>query len=42
MVTPFHADGQVDYNSLSKLINYLVDGGVEYLVSLGKRARVLP
>ena len=35
MVTPFHADGQVDYNSLSKLINYLVDGGVEYLVSLG-------
>jgi 4-hydroxy-tetrahydrodipicolinate synthase len=35
IVTPFQADGQVDYESLSKLINYLIDGGVEYLVSLG-------
>ena len=35
MVTPFLADGQVDYTSLTKLINYLVDGKVEYLVSLG-------
>ena len=34
-VTPFHADGQVDYDALGKLINYLVDGGIEYLVSLG-------
>jgi 4-hydroxy-tetrahydrodipicolinate synthase len=35
MVTPFHDNGQVDYNGLDKLINYLIDGGVEYLVSLG-------
>ncbi|MDB5009037.1 MAG: 4-hydroxy-tetrahydrodipicolinate synthase [Mucilaginibacter sp.] len=35
MITPFHEDGQVDYESLSKLIDYLIDGGVEYLVSLG-------
>lgn len=35
IVTPFQADGQVDYNALKNLINYLVDGGVEYLVSLG-------
>lgn len=35
MVTPFGADGQVDYPALSNLINYLIDGGVEYLVSLG-------
>jgi 4-hydroxy-tetrahydrodipicolinate synthase len=35
MVTPFQADGQVDYDSLGKLINSLIDGGVEYLVSLG-------
>jgi 4-hydroxy-tetrahydrodipicolinate synthase len=35
MVTPFHADGQVDYEGLKNLINYLIDGGVEYLVSLG-------
>lgn len=35
MVTPFGTDGQVDYPALSNLINYLIDGGVEYLVSLG-------
>lgn len=35
LVTPFHADGQVDYDGLKKLINYMIDGGVEYLVSLG-------
>jgi 4-hydroxy-tetrahydrodipicolinate synthase len=35
MVTPFDADGQVDYQALKNLINYLIDGGVEYLVSLG-------
>src|SRR5438067_12661701 len=35
MVTPFQADGQVDYHGLSNLIEHLTDGGVEYLVSLG-------
>jgi 4-hydroxy-tetrahydrodipicolinate synthase len=35
IITPFHADGQVDYDALGKLIDYLIDGGVEYLVSLG-------
>ncbi|MFD0792608.1 4-hydroxy-tetrahydrodipicolinate synthase [Mucilaginibacter litoreus] len=35
MVTPFQADGQVDYPALEKLIDHLIDGGVEYLVSLG-------
>jgi len=35
MVTPFHANGQIDYDALGKLINYLIDGGLEYLVSLG-------
>ncbi len=35
MVTPFRTDGEVDYPSLGALINYLIDGGVEYLVSLG-------
>jgi 4-hydroxy-tetrahydrodipicolinate synthase len=35
MVTPFLSDGQVDYPGLSSLINYLTEGGVEYLVSLG-------
>lgn len=35
MVTPFNADGTVDYDGLRNLINYLVDGGIDYLVSLG-------
>ncbi|MES2279737.1 MAG: 4-hydroxy-tetrahydrodipicolinate synthase [Bacteroidota bacterium] len=35
MVTPFQADGQVDYAGLKTLINHLIDGGVDYLVSLG-------
>lgn len=35
IVTPFHADGQVDYNGLTNTINYLIDGGIDYIVSLG-------
>ncbi len=35
LVTPFNADGSVDYEGLKNLINYMVHGKVEYLVSLG-------
>jgi len=35
IVTPFQANGQVDYNGLTNVINHLINGGVEYLVSLG-------
>jgi 4-hydroxy-tetrahydrodipicolinate synthase len=35
MVTPFQADGQIDYEGLQNLIEHLIDGGVQYLVSLG-------
>lgn len=35
LVTPFNTDGSVDYTGLKNLINHVVDGGVEYLVSLG-------
>jgi 4-hydroxy-tetrahydrodipicolinate synthase len=35
IATPFQADGQVDYSGLKNLINHLIDGGVEYIVSLG-------
>ncbi|MDP9078365.1 MAG: 4-hydroxy-tetrahydrodipicolinate synthase [Bacteroidota bacterium] len=35
IITPFQADGQVDYEALGRLIDYLIDGGVEYIVSLG-------
>lgn len=35
LITPFHEDGSVDYDSLAKLIDYQIDNGVDYLVSLG-------
>jgi len=35
LVTPFNTDGSVDYNGLKNLINHLVNGGIDYLVSLG-------
>ncbi len=35
LVTPFAADMSVDYPALEKLINFVIDGGVQYLVSLG-------
>jgi 4-hydroxy-tetrahydrodipicolinate synthase len=35
IVTPFHKDGSVDYKSLSKVIEHIIKGGVEYVVVLG-------
>jgi len=35
LVTPFNTDGSVDYNGLKNLINHLIEGGADYLVSLG-------
>lgn len=35
MVTPFNADGSVDFKGLERLTNHLVDGGVNYLVLMG-------
>ena len=35
LVTPFNSYGAVDYNSLEKIINSTIDGGVDYLVILG-------
>ena len=35
LVTPFTKSGDVDYPGLEKLINHCINGGVEYLVSLG-------
>lgn len=35
LVTPFNKDGSVDFDGLKNLINYTIEGGVEYLVSLG-------
>lgn len=38
LVTPFTEDGRVDYNGLAKIIDYVIDGGVDYIVALGTTA----
>jgi 4-hydroxy-tetrahydrodipicolinate synthase len=35
IVTPFNADGTIDWDSFRSLINFWIDGKVEYLVVLG-------
>src|ERR1700760_3903006 len=35
LITPFRPDGGVDYVALEKVIEFMVSGGVEYLVTLG-------
>ncbi len=35
LVTPFKNNGQVDWEDLEKIIEYVLAGGVEFLVSLG-------
>ena len=35
IVTPFNADGTIDWGSFRDLINFWIDGRVEYLVALG-------
>ncbi len=35
LITPFTTIGAVDYPALERLINHCIDGGVDYLVSLG-------
>lgn len=38
MVTPFTKSGQVDVPALEKLVNFVIDGGVNYIVVLGTTA----
>ena len=38
LVTPFKKDFSVDTEALMKIVNYVIDGGVEYLVALGTTA----
>ena len=35
VVTPFKRDLSVDYGSIEKIVNYLIDGGVNYIVVQG-------
>ena len=38
MITPFTADSRVDYKALARMIDYVIDGGVDYIVALGTTA----
>ncbi len=42
MVTPFNPDGFVDFGGIERLTNHLVSGGVDYLVVMELREKVLP
>lgn len=35
IVTPFSNSGEIDYNALENIINHIIDGGVDYIVSMG-------
>lgn len=35
IITPFKTDGSIDFSGLKAVIDYIIDGGVEYIVSLG-------
>src|ERR1044071_9178391 len=35
LVTPFQKNNDVDYNALEKMINFVIEGKVDYLVTLG-------
>ena len=38
LLTPFNDDKTIDFQSLEKLVNYVIEGGVDYLVVLGTTA----
>ena len=38
MITPFTAEGRVDYEALARMIDYVIEGGVDYIVALGTTA----
>jgi 4-hydroxy-tetrahydrodipicolinate synthase len=35
LVTPFNENGSIDFDSLAKLIDFVIEGGVNYVVTLG-------
>ena len=40
LITPFNNDSSIDYNSLQKLIEHVINGGVDFLVLLGTTGEV--
>ena len=35
LITPFNEDFSIDYDSLEELINYQINGGIDFLVVMG-------
>ena len=40
LVTPFQADGSIDFQALQRLIEHQINGGIDYLVILGTTSEV--
>ncbi|MEG2336901.1 MAG: 4-hydroxy-tetrahydrodipicolinate synthase [Bacteroidales bacterium] len=38
LATPFHRNGQIDFSSLTTLVEHAIEGGVDFLVALGTTA----
>ena len=41
LITPFHSDKSVDYESLARLIEYQIKNGVDYIVALATTAETV-
>lgn len=41
LITPFTTEGSIDVDALTSLVNYTIDGGVDYLVALGTTAETV-
>ena len=38
MITPFKADMGIDWERLGSMLDYVIDGGTDYIVALGTTA----
>lgn len=38
LVTPFTPEGRIDYKALERMVDYVIEGGVDYIVGLGTTA----
>jgi len=38
MITPFTDEGRIDYDALARMIDYVIEGGIGYIVALGTTA----
>jgi len=40
LITPFKTDGTVDFEAIGKIVNHVIEGGIEYVVALGTTSEV--